>query len=153
MGGNAKYKNARFRTVTGTDNNGNQQVVNDQTGNPLRVAERAQVGRKNRTNTTATNARERMLNADAIKDIRDTAKFIRNFHAKYSGIGKVTGSNWQEYLKDADKAVREQEKLAKLANQIQPNVGDAILWPNRYTQQQIDTAWNEVEKILNVKVR
>ena len=46
MGGNAKYKNARFRTVTGTDNNGNQQVVNDQTGNPLRVAERAQVGRR-----------------------------------------------------------------------------------------------------------
>ena len=153
MGGNAKYKNARFRTVTGTDNNGNQQVVNDQTGNPLRVAERAQVGRKNRTNTTATNARERILNAKAVKDIRDTAKFIRNFNAKFSGIGKVTGSNWQEYLKEADKSVKAQNKLAQIANQIQPHVGDAILWPSRYTFQQIDTAWNEVEKLLNVKVR
>ena len=153
MGGNAKYKNARFRTVTGTDNNGNQQVVNDQTGNPLRVAERAQVGRKNRTNTTATNARERMLNAEAIKDIRDTAKYLRNFTAKYLGIGNVTGSNWEEYLKESDKARKAQEKLANLANQIQPNVADAILHPSLNNFNQIDTAWDEVEKLLNVKVR
>ena len=72
MGGNAKY-----RTATYVDMDGTRKAVRDSNGNIIRVGVGPQVGRGQRTNTTASNAKERMLNGQAIKQIRDLAKKYR----------------------------------------------------------------------------
>ena len=77
MGGSAKYKGARMRTATVGNNENERQSVKDKNGNVIRVGVGRQVSKGQRTNTAASNARDRMLNAQAVKEVRDLAKVIR----------------------------------------------------------------------------
>ena len=82
MGGNTKFKNARYRTAIYEGKDGTRKAVTDSNGNIIRVGVGPQVGRDKRTNTAISNARERMLNAKAIQDIRDTAKQYQKLSGK-----------------------------------------------------------------------
>ena len=148
MGGNKRFHTAVIR------NRGNAsgvQEMRDSNGNLIRIPEGKNVGRDNRTNTTMGNARERMLNAKAIQEVRDTAKQIRAFSKKWA-TKKINMDNAKELIREGTQAQRNLEKLARIANQVHPSSADAVLWPSSHTQAEIDNAKKNIERILGVKL-
>ena len=144
MGGNAKYKGARMRTATYEDTDGTRKAVTDTNGNVIRVGVGRQVGRTGRTNTTAANARERMLNAKAMEQVNDIVRQIHGFDKKWNGSVPL-GDEVDEFMKDLDTATDNLEKLVKLANQIQPGTVDLKMYSTA-------DATKAVEKVLGIKL-
>ena len=148
MGGNTKFKGARMRTATVGNTEANRQAVKDKNGNIIRVAEGRQVGRDKRTNTAISNARERMLNAKAIQDIRDTAKqyqkLSKSLSARERKIG-ISDFDYASFNKDLGESVRLAKKLGNMANQVKPGT---IYNVNAISPREIRT----IEQVLGVKL-
>ena len=150
MGGNANY---RYRTAVYTDSEGNRHTVKDANGNNIEIPEFKYTNRqtkklnafrvKNRSQDTA-NAHERMMNAKALKQVRDIAKQYRSFSKKWDGNVPM-GGEVDEFLNDLDKATDNLETLAKLANQIKPGTVDL----KNYS---LGDARRAIEKVLGVKL-
>lgn len=148
MGGNAKYKGARMRTATYNETDGTRKAVTDSNGNIIRVGVGPQVGRDKRTNTAISNARERMLNAKAIQDVRDTAKqyqkLSKSLSARERKIG-ISDFDYASFNKDLGESVRLAKKLGNMANQVQPGT---IYNVNAISPREIRT----IEQVLGVKL-
>lgn len=141
MGGNAKYKGARMRTATVGNTEANRQAVKDKNGNIIRVAEGRQVGRGKRTNTTATNARERMINGQAVEQIRSAARRNREFDRQVTKMileGGVDIPN--ERFTQAD---NDMKFLSQMAKQVDPTIH---IRPDGYASNQ------DIERLLGVKL-
>ena len=140
MGGNAKY---RYHTAV-IRNRGNEsgvQEMRDANGDLIRIRESERVvGKNNRTSANRQNARERMLNAKAMNQVRDLAKEIRQINKE---LGSSASTDWNK----VNKALDNYKQLGALANQIQPGaVSDN---PNGlYTSSEIKT----MEKLLGIKL-
>ena len=152
MGGNTKFKGARTRTATYEDTDGTRKAVRDSNGNIIRVGVGAQVGRGHRTNTTAANARNRILNAKAIQEVRDLAKTVRTI-----GNASVANVTQQQFLNITPESIAKSndalKQLAILANQVEPGKVDALINSGSWTMGEIRQASKEVERILGVKLR
>ena len=148
MGGNTKFKGARTRTVTYEETDGTRKAVRDSNGNIIRVGVGKQVGRNQRTNTTMTNANERMQNAKAIKDVRDAAKQYRklsqSLNSRVMKIG-VSDFDYESFNKDMGETVRIARKLGTLANQVQPGT---VYNVNSVSPKEI----RAIGKVLGVKL-
>lgn len=151
MGGNAKFKNARMRTATYVDTDDTRKAVTDTNGNVIRVGVGPQVGRTGRTNTAMANARNRILNAKAIQEVRDLAKTVRTI-----GNASVANVTEQQFLKITPESIAKSsdalKQLAILANQVEPGKVDALINNGSWTMGELRQASKEVERILGVKL-
>ena len=144
MGGNAKYR-SHTAVIRNPYNESGFQAMRDANGNLIRIPESNSVGRGQRTNTTAVNAKERMLNAQAIKDLRDTAKEYRAYKS-LPPIGTQFGSDFTKRVEEMKKQKQRLDKLASIANSIQPGAVDFS------TGQTLDQAEKAIEMLLNIKL-
>ena len=152
MGGNVKY---RSRYVYYTDANGTKQVMRDSSGNPVKTGypqytddgtRKLKSLNATRRANGATNARERMLNAQAVKQVRDLAKEYRtvtkNITDQLLGNAPI---DFDTYNKNVDRRNDINKTLANLANQVQsgtvPNVN--AITPNDR---------KNIESILGIKL-
>ena len=147
MGGNARYHTAVIRNA---DNASGFQEMRDANGDLIRIRESKRVVGRNQRTSDKANARERMLNARALGEIRNLARTVRsignirlgtmdaNKHAN-TPIGKIWESN------------NALDQLATLANQIEPGSVDAYF--NVTSSQSIKDAFNNIERILGVKIK
>ena len=151
MGGNVKY---RSRYVYYTDENGAKQVMRDSNGNPVKTGypqytddgvRKLKSLNATRRASGATNARERMLNADAVKQFRDLARDFRVTARRAKKNGKYAS----EDERNAQRKILFQ--LAQMVNQVQPGMGSDMLKPNP-TAQDARKAASEIEQVLGVKL-
>ena len=77
MGGNAKYR-SHTAVIRNTNSESGVQAMRDSSGNLIRIPESERVvGRGNRTGANRANARERMLNNQALSQVRAIARQVR----------------------------------------------------------------------------
>ena len=137
MGGNAKY---RYHTgvIRNTGNASGVQEMRDSNGNLIRIPEGKNVGRDNRSGANRQNAKERMLNAKAIQEVRDAVKEVRKSYGTTFGMS-------------SDKFGNSIRKLGDIANQIQPkSVSDLTMdYPELVTTDEIEN----IEKVLGVTLK
>ena len=138
MGGNAKYR-SHTAVIRNPHNESGFQAMRDANGNLIRIPESERVVGKNKRTANLANAKERMLNAKALKEVRDLAKSLR----KAFDVGNPNGRFTNQYRSDF-------RKIANLANQIQPkSVSDlALTYPNLVSTDEL----NNIEKALGVKL-
>ena len=151
MGGNAKYR-SHTAVIRNTNSESGVQAMRDSSGNLIRIPESERVvGRNNRTGANRANARERMLNNQAIQEVRDLAKIVRT--VGNGRVGNITASQQANMsLENVKKSNDALMQLATLANQIEPGKVDA-LFGGSYSLGEIRKATKEVERILGVKLQ
>ena len=150
MGGNVKY---RSRYVYYTDANGTKQVMRDSSGNPVKTgypqytddgARKLKSLNATRRANGATNARERMLNAQAVKQVRDMAKEYRDLEKQR--VKLLFGTDTDKLNNTIDRIKNVRTTLANLANQVQPGT---ISNPNRLLTVNEE---KKIESILGIKL-
>ena len=148
MGGNTKFKNARFRTATYVDSEGNRHTVKDRNGNNIEIPEKQMTAeqkqklasnRANNRKTALDNARERMLNAKAVQEVRKMARTV--------WAGNSTSPNAPQSF-DLNLYMDNSYKLAELTNQIKPGTISNVVDGRFYSNDE----FKEMEKILGVKL-
>lgn len=142
MGGNR-----RFRTATYVDSEGNRHTAKDRNGNNIEVPEnnltaeqsrRLASKRSQNRNLRAAIAKERMLNAQAMQEVRKMARTV--------WAGNTTSPNVTSF--DLDEYIENSTKLAELTNQIKPGTISNVDEGRFYTNDE----YKEMEKILGVKL-
>ena len=139
MGGNAKYR-SHTAVIRNPYNESGFQAMRDDNGKLIRIPESERVVGKDKRTANRANAKERMMNAQALKQVRDIAKEIRT-------INKELGSSAKTDFDKVKKALDDYKKLGNMANQIQPGaVSDNS--SGLYSSSEIKT----IERLLNVKL-
>ena len=148
MGGNVKYRN---RYVYYTDANGEKQVMRDSNGNPVKTGypQYTEDGMRKlkslnakRKATGATNARERMLNSEAITQVRVAVKNVKKFNKFMTGPDLLKTPQ-DELKKISNEFNKNYSFLENLTTQIDSNV-------KRYSDGKVKMS--EIERVLGVKL-
>ena len=142
MGGNAKY---RYHTAVIRNSNSESgfQAMRDSNGNLIRIPESERVVGRDKRTANRANAKERMLNAKSLRQMRDLAKEYRNINKKWP-IGSVTEQNFDEYNNDINRRNQIEVMLGTLANLVQQGIVS-----NPYAMSKQDR--DNVEKLLGIK--
>ena len=144
MGGNAKYR-SHTAVIRNPYNESGFQAMRDSNGKLIRIPESERVVGKDKRTANRANAKERMLNAQALNEIRDLARSFR-VSARRAKANKGYSSK-----NEMDEQRNNLMKLANIANQIQPGAASDLLKPNPNAQDARKAA-KEIEKVLGVKL-
>ena len=116
MGGNAKYR-SHTAVIRNPYNESGFQAMRDDNGNLIRIPESERVVGKDKRTANRANAKERMLNAKSLKQIREMAKDVRVLRRQMSN-GTYLGPTWELVGKIDTKVL----KLSAMAQQVDSNV-------------------------------
>ena len=147
MGGNAKYR-SHTAVIRNANSESGFQAMRDSNGNLIRIPESERVvGRNKRTGANLSNARERMMNAQALKEVRDDAKALGKTFSAVLKSGGVLLKPTQDYGTFDSKF----KKLANMVNTIKPGTISDDVINNSWNASSADM--KNIEQILGVKIR